>query len=223
MPSPACCLRCLLFNRGPTPCPSFHPIFRSICTPTDELQYTRVTGIAYAIHTVNFSRKWRGRGFYYLAGAMSVSRRVSPGMGAVSELMARALSPIWSGLPEAKSLVVMICCGAIPCSPRSCTTTDRPWWVLMLRIFILSNNTINMYLIVHEVLRSGRWPLRLLTAGWHERRRRPSYTKKGTLLIFIIIIIINTSHFYFDWPSLEPTVLKYPAEKPPVKAPWNLL
>lgn len=25
-----------------------------------------------------------------------------------------------------------------------------------------------------------------------------------------------------DAPSLEPTVLKYPAENPPLKAPWNL-
>lgn len=55
----------------------------------------------------------------YLAGAISSSSRVSPGMGAMREVMALALSRILSGLSEAKSSVVVISFGAIPCSLKS--------------------------------------------------------------------------------------------------------
>ena len=36
------------------------------------------------------------------------------------------------------------------------------------------------------------------------------------------VTIINEMELFWIWPSLLPTVLKYPAENPPVNAPWNL-
>lgn len=59
----------------------------------------------------------------YLAGAISSSNRVSPGISAAWALMARALSLSSSLRPDVNSWLVVISLGAMPCSLKSCHTT----------------------------------------------------------------------------------------------------
>lgn len=67
------------------------------------------------------------------------------------------------------------------------------------------------HLVVHELLRALVLSFRPVGARGPELLRHPAFIKPCDHLA--------SSHL----PCLLPTVLKYPAEKPPVKAPWKRL
>ena len=134
----------VLLSRGPTPCPSFHPIFLSSSTPTDIFTGT--------------TRSCSG-------GAPGITPSET------SEFTIR-LRRFWSSLPcDKNSSFVAILLGAIPNSPISSSSIKSSGLCCLCSPFL----------------------------------EREETKVEGCQ------------------PSFVPTVLKYPAEKPPVKAPWNRL
>lgn len=132
---PICCLRAFLFTRGPTPWPSFQPIFISSSTPMEDLRdKTNTPQSKFTLQTVKEGRMVLqkqaagtqlvgcGCGSSYLAGAISSSSSVSPGIRAAWALMALAFSPASSLRLDENSWLVVISLGAMPCSLKSWQT-----------------------------------------------------------------------------------------------------
>lgn len=120
MDAPVCCLRGFLFTRGPTPWPSFQPILLSSSTPMDNLGHKTSFTPVYK-GQLKYSLRWRGvgRGSCHLAGAISSSSSVSPGISAAWALTALAFTSVSSLRLDVNSWLVVISLGAMPCSPKS--------------------------------------------------------------------------------------------------------